>query len=634
VIDGVSSVVVGVLPQGVRNLAGIKSDVWPNWQPRQPTRRGPFGIVAIGRMKQGVSVGTVTAEMAAISERIFPLWEAGFRDRMAKLTPVPLREAIIGKDAPKTLWMFVAATALLLLTAIANVANLMLARMTARGRELSVRVVLGASRPRLARLVVAETMLVAATGAMLGIAVAWGLLKLLMQIAGSMPRLDTASIDATALGCGIGLAALTGLVIALHPILTLTRPDAAPSFLSGSREVGQGRRGSRLRGVLVGLEFALALPLLVGAALLSQSIAKLQRVDPGFDASNVAYTRLALPFAKYDTATVISAYWTRAIAAVAEVPGVTAVGYTTELPPAGVMNENNFRLADAPILPGGREPVSPWMIASSGYFDAIRARLIDGRLFIPSDTGPNNVMIVSESWAKHHTPNRRAVGQRVFEGGCDESCAPLYIVGVVSDVKYDGLSGNGEAAYIPATEGMDRGGYLVIRTRGDPGNASSAVQNSLRALDPSVPIDEIGAMSDRIYESTAQPLHWAMLLSGFALAAVSLAAIGIFGLLSYVVATMRREIGVRAALGAQRRQIARMIIGRGLAHCLIGAAVGLAIAIAGRRVLDALLFDMTAGDPRTLAVVTVALIGVAIAACWIPARTAARIEPMEALRAD
>lgn len=632
-IDGSPRAVVGVLPPGAMTVAGFRTDVIPAYQPRQPTRRGPFGLVVVGRLKDNVSMATLRADLDGVSRRIFPLWQSGFKDSTARYAPVPLRTAIIG-NAPKTLWMFAAAAALLLLTAVANVANLMLARMTSRARELSLRAVLGASGSRLVRLVVAETVLVSAIGSLIGIVIAWGLLDVLIAIA-SIPRLATASINGTALAFAITVGVLTGLVIGIYPVLMLMRREAAPSLQGGSREVGHGHANSRLRGALVAVEFALALPLLAGAGQLIDSIARLQRVDPGFDPTHIGYLSLALPAARYDTAPRIMDYWRRAIANAKSIPGVSAVGYSTELPPDQVSNTNDFVIPGSTILQAASERVSPWLIVTPEYFDAMGARLLEGRMFSPFDTGAVNVLIVSESWAKHYSPDRPVVGREVYGGGCrPETCGRTYVIGVVTDIKYQGLDQSGDAAYGPSSQGMARGGYLLIRSSGEPGSVLPSVRRALRAMDPGVPIDVMEPMATHLYQATAAPRHWAMLLAGFALAALALAAIGTFGLLSYVVQTMRREIGVRVALGAQRREIARMVVGRGLAHSTIGALIGLALAIAGRRLIEASLFQVTPGDPMTLLGVTVTLLLVAVLASWIPARRASRTDPMLAMRSD
>lgn len=633
-LDGSPRTVVGVLPPGVNNFAGFKSEIIPSYQPRTPTRRGPFGIVVIGRMKAGVTLDATRADLESISKRVFPLWQAGFKDSLARYTPIPLRTVVI-RDAPKTLWMFAAAAALLLLTAVTNVTNLMLARMTARTREISLRAVLGASSSRLIRLIVAETTLLSAIGAACGVLFAWGFLRLLIVIASTMPRLSSAAIDGRALLFAIGVALLTGFVIGIHPVLTLMRNEPASSLSGGNREIGQGRRATRLRGALVAVEFALALPLLAGAGQLMDSITRLQRVDPGFDPSHIGYLAVVLPRARYDSVPRIAEYWRRAMAEASNIPGVVAVGYSTELPPSDVGNTNNFTVVGGPIAAGGVEPTSPWMIVTPSYFDAMGARLLDGRMFSAGDTGVVNALIVSRSWAKRYSPDRPAIGRRVFEGGCTATtCPPLYIVGIATDVKYQGLAGNGEAAYRPSTEGMGRGGYLLVRTSGIPGPLLPRIRAAIRAIDPAVPVDEMATMDDRVYTTTAAPRHWAMLLGGFALAALALAAIGTFGLLSYLVTMMWREIGVRVALGAQRQEIARMIVARGLTHSVAGAAAGLVIAVAGRQLLAASLYEVKAGDPTTLAAVTVALLLVALLASWIPARRAAKIDPMSAMRAD
>jgi predicted permease len=633
-LDGSPRTVVGVLPPGVNNIAGFKTEIMPSYQPRTPTRRGPFGIVAVGRMKDGMTLDATRADLASIGQRVFPLWRSGFNDSLARYTPISLRTVVI-RDAPKTLWMFAAAAALLLLTAVTNVTNLMLARMTTRTREISLRAVLGASSSRLVRLIVAETTLLAAVGAACGVAFAWGFLRVLIVIANTMPRLGTATIDGRAMLFATGVALLTGLVIGVHPVLTLTRKEPATNLSGGNREIGQGSRATRLRGALVTVEFALALPLLVGAGQLMDSITRLQRVDPGFDPSHIGYLAVVLPSARYDSAARTAGYWRRAMADASSVPGVVAVGYSTELPPSDVGNTNNFTVAETPIAAGGVEPTSPWMIVSPSYFDAMGARLLEGRRFSAGDTGVVNALIVTNSWAKRYSPGRPAIGRRVFEGGCTATtCPPMYIVGIVTDMKYQGLSENGEAAYMPSTEGMSRSGFLMIRTSGAPSSVLPRIRAALRAIDPAVPIDDMATMDDRVYNTTAAPRHWAMLLGGFAIAALALAAIGTFGLLSYLVTMMWREIGVRVALGAQRQEIARMIVTRGLTHSAIGAAAGLVIALVGRRLLAASLYQANAGDPMTLAAVTVALLLVALLASWIPARRAARIDPMAAMRAD
>lgn len=642
-VDGRPTTVVGVLGRGVANVGGFRTDIIPAWQPQKPTRRGPFGIVGIGRMKDGATLEATGRDLSAVSRIVFPQWAAGFADTAAHYSAVPLRDVVIG-DAPKTLWMFVAAAALLLLIAITNVTNLMLARMNSRGREIALRAVLGASGGRLARLVVAETTLLAGIASLLGVAVGWALLRLLIVIASGMPRLATATIDLRAAAFAVGIGLLTGFMIGAHPIIALMRSRGSSELAGGNRAIGQTAGAARLRGALVAVEFALALPLLAGAGQLMDSITRLQRVDPGFDPTPLGYVAAVLPSGRYQDPQAIGEYWRRAILEASGVPGVASVSYTTELPPDQVGNTNNFLLEGSPVPPGGSEPTSPWLTVSPTYFETMGMRLIAGRGFTPADTGAGlnsqsltvpQSLIVSESFARHYSPDRPIVGRRVFEGGCRaETCPPTYVVGVVSDVKYQGLAENGDAAYWPTTLGTTRGGVLMIRVNGSPDAVLPQVRARLQSLDRGVPIDEMASMATHVYGTTAAPRHWALLLAAFAVAALALAAIGTFGLLSYLVTMMWREIGVRVALGAQRGEIARMIVRRGVQQSALGIAAGLMIAIAGRRMLAASLYEVKAGDPVMLAAVALVLLGIAALASWMPALRAARIDPMQAMRAD
>jgi predicted permease len=630
-LDGSPSRVIGVLASGVHDLAGVKAEVWPSYQPQTPQRRGPFGLAIIGRLKPGTSLQAATADLRSVSQRVFPRWSKNFTDSVATYAAVPLRQAIV-RDAPKTLWLFAAAAALLLLTAMTNVTNLMLARTASRTRELSLRLVLGASRPRVARLVVAESLLVSGAGAAGGLLLGAALLKALVAVSGTMPRLSTAHVDMWSVGFAAAAAVVTALVIGIHPALTLLRGSGAEAVQGSHREIA-GLHGSRIRAALVAVEFALALPLLAAAGQLVGSLKKLQAVDPGFDPSHVAYLRVVLPQARYDSVMKVTTYWELAAQRVATLPGVRAAGYSTELPPADISGTNDFRIEGNSLAAGASSPVSPWMTVSPGYFAALGIKLLDGRMFTALDTSSKLLpMIVSESWAKRYSPDRPAIGRRVYSGGCDESCTPEYIVGIVSDVKYEGLANNGEAAYEPGTQGMQRSGFMFVKTSGPPAAALPMMRSALAQLDPAAPIDQLSTLEDRLYESTAAPRHWATLITGFAVAALALAAVGIFGLLSYLVMMMRREIGVRVALGAQRREIAGMVLKRGLVNSAVGAVVGAAIAVAGKRVLASSLYGEAAGDPGMLAVTAFVLLVVAGGACLLPALKAARVDPMEAIR--
>ncbi|HXJ32056.1 MAG TPA: FtsX-like permease family protein, partial [Gemmatimonadales bacterium] len=373
------------------------------------------------------------------------------------------------------------------------------------------------------------------------------------------------------------------------------------------------------------------------AGLLLNSFLRLQRVDPGFAPEPVATARISLPAARYANDTVLGEFWSRLLPALGNLGGVALVGLGDALPPDAnqTFNQNNFDLIDHPVGEGRPQPVSSWITVTRDYFGTLGVPLLDGRLFTPGDTGSAPpVVVVSRSWASHYFPGEHAVGRQMIEGGC-VTCPRTTIVGVVGDVRYDGLTQPGEAIYGPMEEGpWRRTVHLFVRTRGTGTDAIPAIRAALLASDPGLSIDQPQAMREVFEGSINQPRHLTTLLLGFAVAAVALAAVGIFGLLSYVVAARRREIGVRMALGADRRAVVRMIVARGLGLAGTGAVIGLAVALVATRWLAESLFQVSPTDPVTLALVTLALLAVALVACWVPAYRAAATDPVQALRAE
>ncbi len=632
-IDGVSHEVVGVLPEGMRELAGIRSEVWPALRLRPPERRGPFGMVIVARLKAGVTLDAARADLSTISARIFPQWSSSFQDRTAVLIPIPLREAILGSGG-RTMWMFALAVGLVLLIALANVAGLMLVRATGRSREWALRSVLGASRRRLARQLLTESMALTVVGGVVGLALASALLRVLRAIGPDIPRLETARLDPITFGIAIALALLSGLLVGCYPVVSLFRSDLAPELRSGDREVGAGRRTSAVRGAFVAGEVALALPLLTGAALLLNSFLRLQRVDPGFDPGHVLTLSVTLPAARYPQAADVAVYWSRSMLLVRDVPGVVAAAVSTAVPPEMPMNENNFDLLDHPVPVGTSQPVVPWPSVTPSFFDAIGVRLLRGRTFTPGDTaGAPPVVVVSRAWERRYSPEHSAVGRRLVSGGCTE-CPPTTIVGVVGDVKYGGLAGGSEAAYEPLAQGEWRNASLLVRTAGSPGDVLDEVRRAMRSMDPEVPLDDARTLEDRVYATIARPRHWATLLGAFAASALALSAVGIFGMLSYFVATRRREIGVRVAMGARRGEVVAMIVRRGMTYAAFGGALGAVGALLAARSIRRLLFEVGPYDPAMLGAAGLVLLAVALGACWLPARRAARIDPMEVMRSE
>ncbi len=628
-LDGVTYTVVGVLAPDMTRLGRLSSDIWPALQIQPPTRKGPFLLIGLARLNPGVSLDAARRDLAAISARMFPLWAASFQDRTAYLTPLPLRQRILG-DASRTLGVFAGAVALVLLVAVANVASLALVRATGRVRELSVRAMLGGTRARLVRMLVTESLLLAGAGSLAGVAVAGLGLKALVAIGPYVPRLGQARVDLAMLGFTALLALVVGAIVGVVPIALLPRAHGA-----GNRIVGAGRGAHAMRAGFVVAQFALTLPLLAGAGLLLNSFVRLLRVQPGFDPAGLVTMKVSLPAARYGNDTVIGQYWTRALPRVREVPGVLSAGLSEVVPPnESDLNFNNFALIDQPPPPGGAQPVAPWVAATTDYFTTLGVPLIEGRLFTPADSGPAPpVVIVSRAWANRYYRGASAIGRQLMSGGCT-TCPPTTIVGVVGDIKIQGLGQPADAMYTPPAQGWPQQINVVARTEGPSEGAARRIIAALRSVDPSVPIDPATPLTDRIYASVVQPRHWTILLGGFAAAALALAAVGVFGLLSYNISTRRREIGVRMALGARAGAVVAMFVWRGMGHAVIGAVVGLGLALWATRLLAGALFGVGASDPATLAAVTLVLLAAALLASWLPARRAAAIDPVTALRLE
>jgi putative ABC transport system permease protein len=631
-LDGVSHTVVGVLPAKRDELAGMTAVAWPALQLATPSRRGPFGYRGIARLKPGITLDAATRDLAGISERIFPLWAAGFQDQTARLTPVPLREAIVGA-ADRSVSFFAGAVALVLLIAIANVGTLMLVRTSAREQELSVRAALGAPRARLARLVATECLSLGLFAGLAGLGIAAVCVRLVATLGPNLPRLAEVGLDARAVAFLSLTAILSALLVSLSPLAQVLRRAAVPSLVPDARRTGTSRSSNRTRAAFVTAEFALALPLLLGAGLLLKSFLRLQQVNPGFDPVGVGSVELGLPTARYPDSTSRQLFWHQVIERVEEVPGVVSAGLTTSLPPDNGGDVNNFDLVAHPVPQGTSQPVAPWVSVTNGFFSAMKIPLLEGRLFTPADTnGAPPVVAVSRAWALRYFPGEPVLGQQLISGGCTE-CPRTTVVGVVGDVHFLGLANAAEGVYAPLEQEPSRSAALVIRTRGTPGTVFPLIRGKVAALDPELPFAE-SLLLDRLRDSLADPRRWTAVLSAFAAVAVLLAALGIFGLMSYVVRQRRREIGVRIALGAQPAMVTRMIVARGMRYALLGTAIGLGLAAVQMRWLRALLFQVAPSDPMALLGGAGVLLLAGFLACWLPGRRAARIKALEAISSE
>lgn len=632
ILDGIGYTVVGVIARdaGLGSLP-IPAEIWPALQVPPPVRRGPFQWIGLARLKPGVSLDAAARDLAGISRGMMGLY-ADWHDSTAALTPTPLKDAVVlGASGPVNL--FAAAVLLVLLAAVANVATLLVVRSAAREHELAVRGALGASRLRLARLVLAECAVLTGLAGLAALGVAALGLRAVALLAPDLPRLAEVGLHGRAGAMLFAATLASGIVIAAAPVAAVLAGRAGTGARPEHARAGGGRRANRLRAVLVVAEFALALPLLVGAGVLLNSFVRLSHVDPGFDPEGAVSIQVSLPVARYPGEADIQAFWSRLEAGVSALPGIGAAGLTTALPPGDGGDEDNFNLVDHPVPAGAAEPVSPWLYVSPAYFAALGVRVQAGRDFAAADSGnAPPVAIVSRAWANRYLPGEDPVGRQFVQGGC-YSCPHTTIVGVVGDVKYDGLAGDGVAAYGPLAQSFSRTASLVAHTRLAPVDAFRALRQTVAGLDPDLPVVE-ATPADLLEASLADPRRWTAVLGAFAVAAMALAALGVFGLMSYVVRQRRRELGVRLALGAAPRSLTRLVLVRGMRYALAGTVLGLALTALEARWLAALLFGVSALDPVTTAAAAALLLAAALAACWIPGARAARVSALEVLAAE
>ena len=623
-LDGIPHQVIGVLPPGRNELGGVNAVAWTALKLPAPVRRGPFWMRGMARLKEGVTVEMAAADLAGISARLLPLW-SDFRDSLARLTPIPLRERIIGR-ADRQVGLFAGAVLLVLLLAVTNVATLVLVRASAREPEIAVRVMLGAGTGRIARLLVTENVILTLAAGAVGLLFASLALKLaITQL--SLPRIQNATLDWRAVAVALAAALGSGLVVSLSPIAALA--GRGGPLRADARRSGTGRTTNRVRGALVTAEFALALPLLVVAGLLLNSFIRLSRVDPGFNPEGIVAIEVSLPAVRYPDSVALRGFWQRAEDLTAALPGVAAAGLASDLPPDSP-GSNNFNLVDHPVPEGQSEPVSPWYGVSAGYFDALGIPLLDGRIFTAADTAP--VVVVSRAWAAKYFPNEQAVGRLLISGGCYD-CPRTTIIGVVGNVKNLGLAESEDAVYDQFNPNRDRTLQVVARSRAGAASALRGMRELVRSLDAELPLVE-STLAEKFDDSLNDPRRWTVMLGAFAAVGMALAAMGVFGLMSYVVRQRRREIGVRLALGAEPAAVTRLIVARGIRHAAVGSAIGLVVTLALVRRLNTMLFGVSPTDLGTIGSVAGLLLSVALFACWLPGRRAGKIRPLEAISVE
>jgi putative ABC transport system permease protein len=584
-------------------------------------------LMVIARLKLGVSLQQASADMNAIARRLTEQYPQTNTDKGARIAP--LQRQAVGK-ARTALLVLLGAVGFVLLIACANIANLLLARAAGRQKEMAIRAALGANRWRVVRQLLTESLLLAISGGAAGLLLAWRLVKLLLSIAPeNLPRMYDIRLDIRVAGFTLLVSLLTGFVFGLLPALQASKIDLGATLKEGGRDA-TGLLRRRLRGVLVVSEVALAFVLLIGAGLLIRSFARLTELDPGLDPRGVLTMDIRLPFAKYRDGQGWIAFFQQTLERVRALPGVEATAAVAPLPLSGLHGSSAFRIEGRPS-PTEETFNAGVRVISPDFFKTFRVPLANGRLLAESDgakTPP--VVVVNESLARNYFANEDPLGKRIIIFGGTRA-----IVGVVRDVKHSALDEEAKAEiYFPMAQVPARYMSLAVRVSGDPMQMLAAVRGQVWAVDKDLPIFSIETM-ERLMAKSVAPRRFNLLLLGvFALVGLALAGVGLYGVMSYTVTQRTREIGVRMALGAQRGDVLRLVIGEGMKLAFIGALLGLGGALALTRLLKTLLFGVSATDPLTFIVIAAVLIIVALLACWIPARRAASMDPLVSLRVE
>jgi putative ABC transport system permease protein len=632
VLDGEPATIVGVLPPGARFpvVQGAGTDIVSPLRvdPTNSCGRGCVTLRVVARLKDDVSLESARAEMSTIAARLeqeYPDDNTGVGVNL-----VPLHEQTVG-SIRVALLALLGAVGFVLLIACANVANLLLSRATDREREVATRVAMGASRMRVLRQLLTESVMLAATGAAAGLVMAlWGVDWLVSTIPASVPRFAEVTIDTRVLGFTILISVLTGLAFGLAPALRASRASLSSSLKEGLR--GASTQAGRLRGVLVVVEVAAALMLLVGAGLLMRSFTELIKVDPGFDPRGVITTQLNLVGPRYDEPQARASFVERLLARVRELPGVQTTGVAHILPLTNLNADADFLIEGRPQPRPHETPVAWYRSVTTDFFQTLGMRLLAGRFFSQTDDrDATPVVVINEEAARRYWPNEDPLLSRVRFGG-----ELRQVVGVVADTRHFRLDqGDRPSIYVPYDQISLRLVSLVARVEGDQSalaGLAGAIRSAVHEVDPALAVASVTPMSEIVADAVVQPRMTTTLFTVFALSALVLAAIGLYGVMSYSVGQRTHEVGLRIALGASTSEVLRWALRSGVGLLAIGGAIGIVGALFLTRFLEGLLFEVATTDATTFLGVPVLLGAVALLACYIPAVRAARVDPVVALR--
>jgi putative ABC transport system permease protein len=630
-LDGELFTVIGVMAEDFVSLGG-EPDLWlPVSTGAAAADRGANFLLVLGRTRPGVTLDGAGREMEAIVARL----AERYPDENLANSGVwlePRLEAMV-REARTILWVLFASVLIVLALACTNLAGLGLARAAARGREMAVRAALGAGRGRLVRQLLTENLLIALAGGTLGALLAFWLTRAFLALEpGALPRRGEVAVDPTTLAFALLISVACGLAVGLVPALRASRPDLQDELKQEGGRSTQSRSRHRLQQTLVGLQVAFAVVLLISAGLVANSFIRLLRVEPGFDPSNVLSAQIALPEARYDGPEEVRGFYERLLHDAAALPEVRSAGAAFSLPFSPTSASGVYTVEDQ------RTPKAEQLVYMTpvlgDYFRTMRIPFVEGQGFGGSARadGPR-VAVINETMARRHWRGETAVGKRFKRGDPDSDNPWITVVGVVSDVKHRGLDDEPQSqAYLPLTQAAwPTSLYLTLRTEGDPLQVAAPLRALIQRLDPELPVTRLDTMSHLIGRSLAEPRFRTLLIGLFAAAAGLLAVIGIYGVLSFIVAGRTREIGVRIALGARSGQVMGLVFRQALVVVLAGTAVGTIAALVTTRALRSLLFEVQPTDPLTYAGVIALLVITSTIACWVPARRARRVDPMVAL---
>jgi putative ABC transport system permease protein len=634
-LNGESFTVVGVMPPNFQ-FPSRDDELWvPIAFDSEETanRRGHF-LQVIARMKPGITLQQAQAEMNTIAARL----QQQYPDENAGLGAVvtSLHEHVAG-DIKPALLVLLGAVGFVLLVACANVANLLLARAAGRQKEIAVRIALGASRLRLIRQFLTESLLLAALGGGVGLLLSvWGVNLLKAFIPENISQARAITIDAKVLLFTLMVSLLTGLIFGLAPATQASNFNLNETLKEGGRDSSAGSRGNRIRGLLVITEVALALILLIGAGLLINSFLRLRSVDPGFNSDKLLTMRVVLPEMKYPDQTRRSAFYTDLIHRIEALPGVKSAAVTNWIPLVRQGDSIGISIEGRPDPPPSQRNIVVTRVISPHYFGTMGIQLSQGRPFDEQQdrADSSGVVVVSETMARKYWPGEEPVGKRIKAGSSGSPNPWWTIVGVVKDVRQFELNADPKPQmYLPyAQADFFAPRHLIVSTNVEPLSMAATVRVTVWEVDKDQPVSNISTMEDILSESVARQRFSMLLLGIFAALALVLAAVGIYGVMSYSVAQRTREFGIRMALGAQTRDVLKLAVGEGLKLVLIGVVIGLVAAFILTRLMSSLLFGVSATDPTTFITISLVLISVAVLASYIPARRATKVDPMVALR--